>query len=88
MKVTGLKQLRKRIDRVDALIIRMLAERRRLALQAGRLKLRLKLAVKDPRRERKMLRHYRAESKRHRLDPMFVHQLFRHIIRYSRRVQK
>lgn len=83
-----LKQLRKKIDRVDATIIRMLAERRKLSRAAGRLKQRLKIVVKDPKRERDMLAHYRAESKRHRLDPIFVHQLFRHIIRYSRRVQK
>jgi chorismate mutase len=83
-----LKQLRRKIDRVDATIIRMLAVRRKLARTAGRLKARLKMAVKDPGRERAMLKHYRAESRRHGLDPMFVHQLFRHIIRYSRRVQK
>lgn len=85
---TTLKTLRKKIDRVDATIIRMLAERRKLARAAGRLKQRLKMVVKDPKRERDILRHYRAESKRHGLDPVFVHQLFRHIIRYSRRVQK
>lgn len=86
--MTTLKQLRKKIDRVDATIIRMLAERRKLARAAGRIKQRLKMVVKDPKRERDMLKHYRAESRRHRLDPVFVHQLFRHIIRYSRRVQK
>lgn len=86
--MTTLKQLRKKIDRVDATIIRMLAERRKLARAAGRLKQRLKMVVKDPKRERDMLKHYRAESNRHRLDPVFVHQLFRHIIRYSRKVQK
>lgn len=84
----SLKVLRQKIDRVDATIIRMLAERRKLSRAAGRLKARAKMVVKDPKRERDMLKHYRAESKRHRLDPLFVHQLFRHIIRYSRRVQK
>lgn len=88
MKTPNLKALRKKIDRVDATIIRMLAERRKLSREVGRLKARLKMAVKDPGREREILEYYRTESKRHKLDPLFVHQLFRHIIRYSRRVQK
>lgn len=88
MTLKTLKTLRKKIDRVDATIIRMLAERRKLAREVGRLKARAKMVVKDPARERAILKHYRAESKRHKLDPLFVHQLFRHIIRYSRKVQK
>lgn len=88
MKNPGIKALRKRIDRVDATIIRMLAERRKLSREVGRLKVRLNLAVKDPKREREILKYYRSESKRHRLDPEFVHKLFRDIIRYSRRLQK
>lgn len=88
MTVKTLKSLRKRIDRIDATIIQKLAERRKVVREVGRLKARAKLVVKDPARERAILKHYRAESKRHKLDPTFVHQLFRHIIRYSRRVQK
>ncbi len=88
MTIKTLKSLRKKIDRVDATIIRMLAERRKLSLTVGKLKARTKMVVKDPARERAMLKFYRSQSKRFRLDPEFVHQLFRHIIRYSRRVQK
>lgn len=88
MKTPRLKILRKKIDKVDATLIRMLAERRKLSREVGRLKVRLKMVVKDPKREREILKHYRAQSKRHRLDPAFVHKLFRDIIRYSRRLQK
>lgn len=88
MTVKTLKSLRKKIDKVDATIIRMLAERRKLSRNVGKLKSRLKIVVKDPSRERAMLKLYRAQSKRFRLDPEFVHQLFRAIIRYSRKVQK
>lgn len=83
-----LKQLRVKIDRVDATIIRLLAARRKFSREAGRLKARLKMPVQDPARERQILQHYHKVSKRHRLDVDFVHQLFRDIIRYSRRLQK
>jgi chorismate mutase len=88
MKSPQLKRLRSQIDRVDATIIRMLAKRRQLSRAIGRLKAKVGAAVRDPARERHILRHYRAESRRHRLDPVFIHRLFRDIIRYSRKVQK
>ncbi|PIR21024.1 MAG: chorismate mutase [Deltaproteobacteria bacterium CG11_big_fil_rev_8_21_14_0_20_47_16] len=83
-----LKDMRKKIDRVDAAIIKLLAERRKLSRAVGRMKAKAGIVVKDPARERAILKHYRTQSKRHRLDPTFVHQLFRSIIRYSRSVQK
>lgn len=83
-----LKQLRIKIDRVDATIIRLLAERRKLSRAAGRLKSRLRMAVKDPAREREILQHYHKMSGRYRLDVQFIHKLFRDVIRYSRRLQK
>ena len=88
MTAKTLKSFRKKIDRIDAAIIQKLAERRKVVREVGRLKARAKMLVKDPARERAILKHYRTESKRHKLDPQFVHQLFRHIIRYSRLVQK
>ena len=84
----AITQLRKKIDQVDALIIKKLAERRKISQKIGRLKAKQGIVVKDPGRERAILKYYHSLSKRYRLDPAFVHQLFRSIIRYSRKVQK
>ncbi len=50
-----LTHARRKMDRVNARLLRVLADRARLAAQIGVLKRRLELPAADPRREREML---------------------------------
>ncbi len=79
-KVVG---LRKRIDRLDREMLRLLNRRAGLVVQVGQLKRNGNLPVFDPRRERRILRQL-VRANRGPLSRASVERLFREIIRHSR----
>lgn len=82
-----LKRLREAIDRVDEVLVKLLNQRAKYAVEIGEIKGVLSLPVYSPEREKEVLRHVE-ESSRGPLDPSAVRRLFERIIDESRRVER
>jgi len=82
-----LTRLRDAIDRVDEVIVRLLNQRARYAIQAGEIKGHLNLPIYAPEREKEVL--WRAEqSSEGPLEGTAMRRLFERIIDESRRVER
>src|ERR1041385_4376913 len=82
-----LHRLREAIDRVDEVIVRLLNQRAKYAIEIGELKGILGLPVYAPEREKDVLLHVERTSEGP-LDPATVRRLFERIIDESRRVER
>jgi chorismate mutase len=82
-----LTRLRDAIDRVDEVIVRLLNQRAKYAIEIGELKGVLGLPVYAPEREKEVLQHVERTSDGP-LDPATVRRLFERIIDESRRVER
>jgi chorismate mutase len=82
-----LTRLRDAIDRVDEVVVRLLNQRARYAIQVGEIKGILKLPIYAPEREKEVL--WRAEqSSEGPLEGRAMRRLFERIIDESRRVER
>ncbi|MGZ7079634.1 MAG: chorismate mutase [Thermoanaerobaculia bacterium] len=82
-----LSRLRDAIDRVDEVIVRLLNQRARYAIQVGEIKGVLELPIYAPEREKEVL--WRAErSSEGPLEGTAMRRLFERIIDESRRVER
>lgn len=84
---TELGRLRDAIDRVDEVIVKLLNQRARYAVEIGELKGVLSLPIYAPEREKEVLHHVERASAGP-LDPSSVRRLFERIIDESRRVER
>jgi chorismate mutase len=82
-----LSRLRDAIDRVDEVIVRLLNQRARYAIEIGEVKPILGMPVYSPEREKHVLLHVERTSDGP-LDPTTVRRLFERIIDESRRVER
>ena len=82
-----LSRLRDAIDRVDEVIVRLLNQRAKYAVEIGELKGVLGLPIYAPEREKEVLQHVERISDGP-LDPATVRRLFERIIDESRRVER
>ena len=80
-------RLRDAIDRVDEVIVRLLNQRARYAIEIGELKGVLGLPIYAPEREKEVLQHVERTSDGP-LDGATVRRLFERIIDESRRVER
>ena len=78
---------RRRLDRLDARLLRLLNQRAMLALEIGRIKQRKKWPAFDARRETLVLRHI-ARANRGPLSDRAVQQIFQTILTQCRRRQR
>jgi len=82
-----MKRLRDAIDRVDEVIVRLLNQRAKYAIEIGEVKGVLNLPIYAPEREKEVL--WRAErTSEGPLDHIAVRRLFERIIDESRRVER
>jgi chorismate mutase len=79
--------LRRRIDELDAELVRLLSARAACALEIGRLKRAGGLPVYQPEREQDVLRHVRAANPGP-LDVVAMARLFERIIDEARRLER
>jgi len=79
--------LRKRIDLLDDVLLRILNERARIALEIGHVKKELGLAVFDPEREKRIFSRMKADNPGP-LDNEAVVRLFERVIDESRRLER
>lgn len=82
-----LRRLRDAIDRVDEVIVKLLNQRAKYAVEIGEIKGILDLPIYVPEREKEVLRHVE-ESNAGPLDESAVRRLFERIIDESRRVER
>lgn len=78
---------RKRIDEIDELVLKLLNERARCAVEIGRLKKKLNQPAWQPERELEILKHM-AQSNRGPLDDAAIRRLFERIIDEARSLER
>jgi chorismate mutase len=82
-----LERLREAIDRVDDVLVKLLNQRGKYAIEIGEVKAVLDLPVYAPEREKEVLQHV-ASASEGPLDAEAVRRLFERIIDESRRVER
>lgn len=82
-----LARIREAIDRVDEVLVKLLNQRARYAVQIGELKAVLRLPIYVPEREKEVLRRVESASAGP-LEGVAVRRLFERIIDESRRVER
>jgi chorismate mutase len=82
-----LTRLREAIDRVDDVLVKLLNQRAKYAVEIGEIKGHLDLPVYVPEREKEVLHHVESASQGP-LDGGTVRRLFERIIDESRRVER
>jgi chorismate mutase len=83
-----LDDLRKDIDRVDEVLVRLLNERARCACEIGRIKKAQHVEIYQPEREKQVLEHVRSIAAEGPLDPEAIARLFERIIDEARRLER
>jgi chorismate mutase-like protein len=83
-----LDELRRDIDRVDEVLVRLLNERARCVCEIGRLKKELGVEVYQPDREKDVLKHVREVASEGPLGPDAIGRLFERIIDEARRLER
>jgi chorismate mutase-like protein len=86
--MADLDDLRKNIDRVDEVLVRLLNERARCACEIGRLKKELGVEIYQPDREKQVLDHVRGVAAEGPLGPDAIARLFERIIDEARRLER
>lgn len=83
-----IKQLRDKIDKIDADIIKKLSQRKSLSIKIGKIKSKLDIRVVDNKREKQLMRYYEKLCSEFNLQSSFVKKLFEIIISNSKELQK
>ena len=81
-------RLRKEIDRVDSQILKLIAKRMKAAKKIGIFKKKNNMKIVDLKREKELLSKISSKAKRLRLNNIFTTNLFKTIIKESRKQQK
>jgi len=84
----SLEELRRDIDRVDEVLVRLLNERARCACEIGRIKKDQGVEIYQPDRETQVLNHVRSVAAEGPLDPEAIARLFERIIDEARRLER
>jgi chorismate mutase-like protein len=88
MTSSTLDDLRRDIDRVDEVLVRLLNERARCVCEVGRLKKEQGVEVYQPDREKEVLAHVRSVAVEGPLGPDAIARLFERIIDEARRLER
>ena len=83
-----LDELRRDIDRVDEVLVRLLNERARCVCEIGRLKKEQGIEIYQPDREKDVLRHVREVAHEGPLGADAIGRLFERIIDEARRLER
>jgi chorismate mutase len=83
-----LEDLRRDIDRVDEVLVRLLNERARCACEIGQIKKEQHVEIYQPDREKQVLDHVRSIAREGPLDPEAIARLFERIIDEARRLER
>ncbi len=83
-----LDELRRNIDRVDEVLVRLLNERARCVCEIGLLKKAQGIDIYQPEREKAVLQHVREVASEGPLGPDAIGRLFERIIDEARRLER
>lgn len=83
-----IKQLREKIDKIDADIIRKISQRKILSIKIGKIKSKFGTKVIDNKREEKLMLRYEKLCLEYELQSTFIKKVFKIIITNSRELQK
>ena len=83
-----LEDLRRDLDRVDEVLVRLLNERARCVCEIGRLKKEQGIEIYQPDREKEVLKHVREVACEGPLGPDAIGRLFERIIDEARRLER
>jgi chorismate mutase-like protein len=83
-----LDDLRRDIDRVDEVLVRLLNERARCACEVGKLKKTLGIDIYQPEREKQVIEHVRNVAVEGPLGPDAIARLFERIIDEARSLER
>jgi chorismate mutase len=83
-----LEDLRKDIDRVDEVLVRLLNERARCACEIGRIKKDQNVEIYQPEREKQVLEHVKSVAAEGPLEPEAIARLFERIMDEARRLER
>jgi chorismate mutase-like protein len=86
--MSTLDEIRRDIDRVDEVLVRLLNERARCVCEIGRLKKASGVEIYQPDREKDVLNHVRAVASEGPLGPDAIARLFERIIDEARRLER
>ena len=86
--MSTLDEIRRDIDRVDEVLVRLLNERARCVCEIGRLKKETGVEIYQPDREKDVLNHVRAVASEGPLGPDAIARLFERIIDEARRLER
>jgi len=86
-RTLDINKIRKRIDLLDDVLLRIFNERARLALEIGHLKKELDLPIFDPSREKRIFERMKAENPGP-LDDDAIVRLFERVVDESRRLER
>ena len=86
--MSSLEDLRRDIDRVDEVIVRLLNERARVVCEIGRVKKETGEQVYQPEREKAVIEHVRGVAVEGPLGPEAIARLFERIIDEARRLER
>ncbi|MBM3769707.1 MAG: chorismate mutase [Acidimicrobiia bacterium] len=86
--MSALDDLRRDIDRVDEVLVRLLNERARCVCEIGRIKKELGIEVYQPDREKQVLNHVRSVGAEGPLGGDAIARLFERIIDEARRLER
>ena len=84
---TEISNLRKKIDKVNQEILKLINQRQNLAVKVGEIKKQNNLQVVDIKREDQVYDNIKKQAKQLNLDENFVVELFRLIIKNSKDIQ-
>lgn len=79
---------RNKINSIDNKIIRLLSGRVMIGKRLGKLKKSKGLRITDKAREREVIDNAKVIAKHHDLEPEFVEELFKKIVKYTREKQE
>ena len=83
-----LEDLRKDIDRVDEVLVRLLNERARCACEIGKIKKDQRVEIYQPEREKQVLDHVKSVAAEGPLEPEAIARLFERIMDEARRLER
>jgi chorismate mutase len=83
-----LDDLRKDIDRVDEVLVRLLNERARCACEIGKIKKEQNVEIYQPDREKQVLEHVKSVAAEGPLEPEAIARLFERIMDEARRLER
>ncbi|SRR5882757_6521922 len=86
--MSSIEELRRDIDRIDELMVRLLNERARCACEIGRIKKDQGTEIYQPDREKQVLNHVRSVAAEGPLGPEAIARLFERIIDEARGLER